>query len=360
MTRERLVYFTWPRTPGQYSIVHLGDASDQRSYITDGADPLDDGSFATRYPPLDDSGLFRAFAETEANDVAILRFADRYGLLGLDRHSVPMMQEIHGVPIGSTAGGEALSEWAKEISRISAAVKLWDLVRQKSFDVGLGNAAMKSAFAEVKKDGEPTLGDILSRGTFRDPGEAGPPDDFDDYEEPDPSVESEWKRLGEEFPTYAFLKQGTSMVSIRTASLHIIQRLVNASMRRRISMELSWDQHHTRLDLQYLPTTLLAAIWLQFARAVDGDRDYRQCRECARWYEVSPEVARTNRRFCSDACRAKHYRSRKAAARQLHADGHALPQIAERFGTDVATVRGWVGYNPSGSTTPDIRKSENK
>lgn len=69
--------------------------------------------------------------------------------------------------------------------------------------------------------------------------------------------------------------------------------------------------------LQYLPTTLLGAIWLQFWLAVAQRKEYRRCEapECPRtWFEISkaPFGLRPEARYCSTACRSRAWLSRKA------------------------------------------------
>lgn len=86
-----------------------------------------------------------------------------------------------------------------------------------------------------------------------------------------------------------------------------------------VSIEL--DRHAVRVMLDQVaersaalrigPATLLGALWLQFALAIDGNREYRSCTTCGRFYELDPAVARTNRLYCTDACRMKAYRDRK-------------------------------------------------
>ena len=40
-----------------------------------------------------------------------------------------------------------------------------------------------------------------------------------------------------------------------------------------------------RTELKLVPGSLLGGLWLQFARAIEGNRVYRECRECGRWFE---------------------------------------------------------------------------
>jgi hypothetical protein len=92
------------------------------------------------------------------------------------------------------------------------------------------------------------------------------------------------------------------------------------------------------------PDSLLSAGWLQFALAIDGDKEHRQCQRqaCGKWFELSPEVTRADRRFCSDACRTRTYRQRQATARDLSAKGVPLEDIARELATNEGTVQGWV------------------
>src|SRR5262249_32215996 len=96
------------------------------------------------------------------------------------------------------------------------------------------------------------------------------------------------------------------------------------------------------LGLRFTPAALLDALWLQFACAIDGNKDYRQCQECKRWFELSPGIARADRLFCSNACRTRAYRQRIAHARQRYKTGASIADIAREFETDCDTVQGWV------------------
>jgi DNA-binding NarL/FixJ family response regulator len=58
--------------------------------------------------------------------------------------------------------------------------------------------------------------------------------------------------------------------------------------------------------------------------------------------ELSPEIARTSRLFCSESCRARAYRERKEKAVQLAAEGKTPKEIAAELDSDVKTVKGWI------------------
>jgi predicted nucleic acid-binding Zn ribbon protein len=95
-------------------------------------------------------------------------------------------------------------------------------------------------------------------------------------------------------------------------------------------------------ELRFAPRYLIDAIWLQFAEAVCGNKNYRQCLVCGKPFELSPDVARTSRLFCSDSCKMQSYRQRKAKTANLWDQGLSVQEIAEAVGSDDAYVRKWV------------------
>jgi hypothetical protein len=109
-----------------------------------------------------------------------------------------------------------------------------------------------------------------------------------------------------------------------------------------MAAEAAWDPKRGRPALRFLAPTVLGAVWSQFADAVSNDRTFSRCRECGKWFEVAPEVARAHRRFCSNSCRSKAYRERQERARRLYTSGKSFEAIAEELDSDVATVRKWV------------------
>jgi hypothetical protein len=65
---------------------------------------------------------------------------------------------------------------------------------------------------------------------------------------------------------------------------------------------------HQRIVFQ--PTNLLAAIWLQFARAVTEEYPLRICEGCGEYFQVGPG-RRAHTKTCKDRCRQRACRQRK-------------------------------------------------
>lgn len=96
--------------------------------------------------------------------------------------------------------------------------------------------------------------------------------------------------------------------------------------------------------MKFAPLTLLAAMWLQLALAIAGDKQFVACKFCRHLFEISTEQTgfRSHREFCTDVCKTKDYRRRKRTALKLAAGGASLSTIAERTDTKRATVHQWL------------------
>ncbi len=126
-------------------------------------------------------------------------------------------------------------------------------------------------------------------------------------------------------------------------AMHYIQRQINEKLKEHnVTSRLLWDSRHTRLGLHIVPRSLIGRIWLQFARAIDGNRAFRRCQDCRKWFEVTPHVTRTDRIFCSPTCKASAHRGKIAEARRLFARGVSPREIARQLASTTDKVEGWV------------------
>jgi hypothetical protein len=133
--------------------------------------------------------------------------------------------------------------------------------------------------------------------------------------------------------------EGDDLIAVARSYM---QSVINGHLKEEVSGMLHSEGPRDRLALHLVPTSLSGALWLQFASAIGGDKAYRCCSECQTWFEVSPGVARRDRRVCSDACRTRAWRARQEQARRLRAAGKSLKEIARALHSDVGTVKSWV------------------
>jgi hypothetical protein len=135
-------------------------------------------------------------------------------------------------------------------------------------------------------------------------------------------------------------------------ALHYVQSTVNRQLEGRASPRLLWNANRERLGLYLVPESLIGALWLQFARAVERDSQFRQCAECSIWFELAPGTARTDKVYCTTPCRAKAYRKRQAEAVRLHGEGRSAEEIARALESDPETVRGWIEQKRGSGGSP--------
>jgi hypothetical protein len=266
------------------------------------------------------SGLFMSLAKSARDPAGIKSFFDRFAQRQWGRRG-PWPVPSEELP--STLGGshQTLEKWARQAREMERLTDLWEWVKKQD------RLALRDHIQWREYEGK--------RQVLYDPREyvrpRGQRHAAEDRPEviASPEVRPEWLDVfvpGDvALPAAAFL-----------------QAKINEHLTGGVRLGMLYDVDGGRLRLTAVPKDLLTALWLQFAHAVDGVKDFGQCRECGAWFELSPEVARTNRRFCSDACRLRRYRQRQGRARSMHAEGVPLDVIAEELESDVATVNRWI------------------
>jgi hypothetical protein len=105
---------------------------------------------------------------------------------------------------------------------------------------------------------------------------------------------------------------------------------------------LSASEQHGMLRLRTQVDTLMVAMKLQLVLSIVEHKHYRTCEQCQKPFEVTPQVNRSDRIYCSDNCRVKAYQRRRKQAIALRHAGRTLREIAKAVGSDMATVKKWV------------------
>lgn len=285
--------FTWFCQPGAYS----WRKDDTAAYLQVDAGLAIPSGPAQRYAPLADwTGLFLQFANTFPEEKSILAFVNRYGmLLSAQTNRQFVLQKRSTVRKRRRSlevlapHSETLAFWQQEIRALRNAVHIWRASREYP-PVDLIN------FLPLME-----ISDIEFMNSLRDS-----------------------KQLDLLKKAHGWLGQQ-----------------INKCLENQVSIQFEPDSSGN-LTLQIMPRNLLQAIWFQFGLAVSQNKEYRQCDFCKDWFELSPEVARTNRRFCSAACKHKAYRQRKDSARQMRSEGLDVAQIASELETTVDVVQGWL------------------
>jgi hypothetical protein len=71
------------------------------------------------------------------------------------------------------------------------------------------------------------------------------------------------------------------------------------------------------MTLRIVPETLIGAMWFQCARALTLNPSFRACRNCGKWFELSPDTRRKQSIYCSDRCKVAAYRAKKATTKSV-------------------------------------------
>lgn len=258
------------------------DDKDGELCLTDGLPLESSGGSQISYEPLKKNrALFLEFATLEPTSEAVTRFANKYGLLGED---IDEPVSLEGKGCREDGEGDPVKRWFEEIGSMKEAVDTW-----------------------------------WSAKGLTQPGPGG-------------------EKAAEHEPD----KHSMTATKALAAGLRNIlaDRLSESVVLEPVIMP-EWAKGLLGLCLR--PSNLPAAMWLQFAIAVEEDKEFRQCSICDAWMEVTPESRRKDAKYCSNKCRTEAYRKRQAAARVLHEKGKSPAEIARELGTDVKTVRNWIG-----------------
>lgn len=323
------VLFSWhvPKAGFRWTDSHsIPPVHDRREpFLTIGRNPDDRSAWAKRYRPLEQyTGLFRVFAEVEPQREAILAFAERFGSLGgALTTSIPLYDRPLGKGYAS-GWGESLREWAGEIMAMRWAVELWEAARHGD---------------EQELRSRIIWDDDRMRVRFETHPHVAPAETLQ-IREP-----ATWATIAMEGD--GMLEQFVPGDVVQPALFHV-QQLANKHLRGQVSPRLLWDEERTRLHLFLVPEGLIGGLWLQFARAIQRDNEFRRCLECDLWFELAPGTARSDKLYCSNACRTKGYRRRQAEAVRLHGEGRQVAVIAEQLQTEVEIVRGWIERHQRG------------
>lgn len=213
--------------------------------------------------------------------------------------------------------GERFDHWVTNIGKMKEAVDLWDLIR----------AGKPSELREViqwQKDaaGNPVVVYVPPKNEVAGaaPGVAiiASANSFQEWL-------TQFSEANPTLPAMAYLL-----------------RLINAQIENDISVRLRYDLDQGQAVLRMVPRTLLGCLWLELAQAISAGKSQRLCRGCMQWFEIQSRGSRSDRQFCSQACRNRVYRQRMVKAQELRKAGKKPQEIATLLEVDLASVKKWI------------------
>jgi hypothetical protein len=232
--------------------------------------------------PLDSELLFLEFADLHATPQDVLSFAAAHGSL-----RVP------------NSGPETLDDWSAEIASMKEAVELWNAARDP----------------------------ILVRKLIEWDGDAVV------YKPRKTLILAEFERNDLFTPASYMLAKLVNEGLAKGSSLQLHAYRENASQKRFQTFRLANE-----------PVSLPAALWLQFALALEGGGEPFRCgnSRCRKFFWKRGDGTERAKKFCSDSCKVTAHREKHLRAVELHAKGRKLAEIAAELGSTIATVKGWI------------------
>ncbi|MGD9720100.1 MAG: hypothetical protein AB7O59_08315 [Pirellulales bacterium] len=251
-------------------------------------------------PTREDTALFRNFAAMEPTPEQILEFVHRYGRLWNDER-------------------ERFEEWEFEVRTMRFLIEIWDAVGERRTGV------IEDHF-KADKHGlvQYPFGDSVLRYT---------------------PWTGKRQRTGQHAGDDFAAETGDSGIGYQGTPLRAAQSFVVAAVNQRLTAlgaQTMLDSPDGHYQLVTVPHNLLGALWFQFAASISGQKSYRACEVCGRAMEMSPDVNRADRRYCSDACRSRALRRRQKQATEMRAAGKKLREIAKATGSDMPTIKKWL------------------
>lgn len=245
------------------------------------------------YNPFEqEPSLFLVFADLNPTFDEVVGFANKYGCIASE-----------------------WAAWKPEILTMRASVELWQAILAKD---------ERTLTRHVVWEREPPLG----------PEFVSP---LQDLVEP---VDAE---DGPALPPKNFGKIGSwQWGDVIGPATHLLDKVFECKIRWNRAQMVT-RRKNGQLTFQVELRELLDVLWIQFASAVSASQAYRRCKLCNRPFELSPDVNRADRMYCSDTCRVKHYQRRQAKARKLRQEGRNLREIAVEVDSNVKTIKRWLG-----------------
>jgi hypothetical protein len=326
-------------------------------------------SFDGYQPLADETGLFRIFADTDPTPEGSLDFANHYGLLCFRRcvRDEPQVNTAtidpwltpgpmpHGT---ATIFYERVAAWLILIQQFNFLVRLWDAAREgdhEKLDRLFKWSKQEQAFVFQDHDGRervvhPDPGRLVPKNGQLVPRVYDPPPLF-------PTLTAgEWHawHFGEQMPGARLddTPRAERALSFCWHALHagfglafghgVGNDRVGYTFETDLRLKLSWNAAARGGEVHAVPKNLFAALCLQFALALAGDKNYQRCASCGKWFELLPGVNRADRQTCSQTCRTRLYRQRKERALALHAQGQTARAIARELDANLDAVTKWI------------------
>lgn len=304
----------WLKQRGQENWIDVTMEQEEKRWMLVEKDPAHEVPDKDHYcsPFEDHTGLFLTFGELDFSREQIRSFADEYGLLSPETSLVKCSGE------GSTDGeesrrGDHYLLWKSHLKQMKMAIVLWKALE--------GKQGQLSDYIQWENDDVYLIFRNQERDGF-----------------------THKQKISEQSMHVNSSIQGIERGNLELPAKIALRKIMNDNLGEDIAPRMGLSDGLEPMTLKFSPGSLITSLWLQLGKAITQDNEYRDCRQCGEWFELHPDTNRTNRKFCSNACRSKNYRKRKKKAQKMFKRGDSVEEIAEKLITDTEPekIRGWV------------------
>lgn len=274
------------------ALVSSSPVADERFLIA----LFDENKRRVSRPLAEHDALFQTFAEVELTESGIQSFAQKYGALGGKvgakfSYTQPSGEEV-------TLPGESMTFWKNEIQRMRNLVEGYSGARAN--DAGEPADWVQALPAPQESD---TLENILVRHHVRG------------------AVFSTAKAQREALAHQVNIELAVGALGFGLLPVIALNEKAEAG------------------QLLFRPTSLIEALWLQFAEAICSNASFRACKNCQQWSRVRRlRDGRPARLYCSHRCQMQASRALAADARKLHQQGKSIADISAQLQMPVGAV----------------------
>lgn len=300
--KTALEHFAWGRPVEGYvwedsSVLNLPGSKEN---VNDNAETRflrwrDSSSQAVLVTPLqDNAALFREFARIEPTESAFLSFANQYGWLGVSRLLRGTRSEdgkTVSVNLGDPrAHGEPWWRWKLahhrlwRVSTVVKAIQEKDAVTLRQWFQVLPNAVRY----ERDERGQQCWEWICAA---------------------EPPLKTWLWKWGNKGAT-----EDDRLIRFASgwAQKQINDAMGGSDNETATSVRILMNDERDGMVLHIVPDSLLAAMWLQCARALTENPTFKSCERCGKWFELAPGARRKTSKYCSERCKVAAYRAKRA------------------------------------------------
>ncbi len=251
-------------------------------------------SMTSHQPLVEQPALFYKFADLgySPTNSDILAFANRYGWLGqiesLVDPSTMMFEGNSPNARQNVISGEPIDQWFRQLNQYIPYLELWEAIVAGDQTYLASVIHWYDNVGSVSY-GKQSVGSILIASMNND------------------------RALFQTFAPGELL---------RPAKV-VLTRVINQKLSDLCSPSLLFKHRsYTQSHLYFACKNLLGVIWLQFAKAVESNMEYRRCAHCSKPFIPNLGERGKKKKFCTDACKSKNYRAKLKQPRKTKPKVH--------------------------------------